>query len=241
MAPALWGPALRGWGGDGTGGHGCVADRFLASSARPWVGGWAQDGPPGSPGLGGSLGRPRQGPWCPGPRSCPSGVPPPAHSPQAVPSACPQAAWSLLHLQEAVAFLQILALPNLCAAATESIFFKNRMDVRKTTIPQNHTQGVDRAGSLALNNRAATSLMGNKNKQPTQGTRAGDFHTQQPPVGTWVPGPRRQECGGPGEDCLPPQPLPGTHPGKGHLEVVPPVEMEEVRSPSPSWGRDPLW
>lgn len=66
-------------GADGSGGHGCVADRFLASSARPWgwAGGWAQDGPPGSLGLRGSLGRPRQGPWQPmqlplrPPASCP--------------------------------------------------------------------------------------------------------------------------------------------------------------------------
>ena len=78
-------PQARIWGprGQGTGGHGCVADRFLASSARPWAGwGWAQDGPPGSPGLGGSLGRPCQGPWCPGSCSCPSGLLPPAHSPR---------------------------------------------------------------------------------------------------------------------------------------------------------------
>lgn len=240
--PCPLGPCSRGVGGTG-----------LAVTAVWLIDFWPHQPGPGRGGAGPRMGhlgpRASGGPWG-GPARV-RGVQAHAAAPRAscllptlpgaVHSACPQAAWSLLRLQEAAAFLRILALPNLCAAATESIFFKNRMDVRKTTIPQNHTQGVDRAGSLALNNRAATSLMGNKNKQPTQGTRAGEFHTQQPPVGTWVPGPRRQECGRPGGDCLPPQPLPGTHPGKGHLEVVPPVGMEEVRPPSPSQGQDPLW
>lgn len=199
MAPALRGPALQA-GGGGRGGRTGVAVTAV----------WLIDFWPHQPGPGGGRAAgPRMGhlgPWASGgpwggparvhgsPCSCPSGLPPPAHSPQAVPSACPQAAWSLLRLQEAAASLRILALLNFCAAATESIFFKNRMDVRKTTIPQNHTQGVDRAGSLALNNRAATSLMGNKNKQPTRGTRAGGFHSSNP---SWYLGPGSQTAGVP--------------------------------------------
>ena len=61
--------------------------------------------------------------------------------------------------------------------------------MRKTTIPQNHTQGVDRAGSLALNNRAATSLMGNKNKQPTGAPGLG-ASTHSAPLPRLVPGSR---------------------------------------------------
>lgn len=98
---------------------------------------------------------PRWATWVPGPRegagwsgaalsgswpgaAVPRRVPPPAASPRALLSACPQVTWSLFNVQEAYgpspeprALIYVLLLG--------SIFSKNRMDVRKTTMPQNHT------------------------------------------------------------------------------------------------------
>lgn len=138
--PCPLGPCSR--GGDGSGGHGCVADRFLDSSARPW-----------------GVGELGQGcaTWVPRPRGVPGAAPPgsvvsrPTQLPLGPPACCPLSPGCALRLPTSRLVTPTfaggggvspdLSLPKLCAAATGSIFFKNRMDVRKTTIPQNHTQG----------------------------------------------------------------------------------------------------
>lgn len=114
---------------------------------------WPIDFCPHQPGPGEGLG-PRWATWVPRPQgslgspvgvvgvqargSCPRSVLPPAVSPRAMPLCCPQVARSLLNLQEAGGISPDSQPPDLCAAV-RSVFFKNRMDMRKTTMPQNHT------------------------------------------------------------------------------------------------------
>lgn len=193
VAPALWGPALG------------VGTRVAVTAV------WPIDFWPHQPGPGG-WGELGQGwaTWVPWPRGVPGAAPPgsvvsrPTQLPLGPPACCPPSRGCALRLPTSRLVTPTfaggsgispdLSLPKLCAAATGSIFFKNRMDVRKTTIPQNHTQGVDRAGSLALNNRAATSLMGNKNKQPTGAPGLGASTCSAAPP-SWYLGPRSQTAG----------------------------------------------
>lgn len=134
MGPASRDPIL---GVDRRGSHGPMANQFLSSSARPQGRAGPKMGHLGPrPGAGAgwsgaALSGSRRG-------SCPSQSPASAVSPRALLSACPQVTWSLLNLQEACgtspeprALIYVLPLWG--------VFSKNRMDVRKTTTPQNHT------------------------------------------------------------------------------------------------------
>lgn len=153
--------------------------------------------------------------------------PPPAHKPP----------WSLLRLQEAATFSG--SQPSMvCAAATESIFVQKQDGCEKNNNTPNHTQGVDQAGSLALNNGATTSLMGNKNKQPTQGAGLGASTAAT----QLVPGSQTQATGVPASwrDCLPPLPLLGTRPGKVTWRWCPHEGMEGGQASQPLPGARPF-
>lgn len=114
---------------------------------------WPIDFCPHQPGPGEGRG-PRWASWVPRPQGSPGspvrvdGVQPGAAAPATsclppslpgpCPSVCPQAARSFLSVQEAGGPSPDSQPPDLRAAA-RTVFFKNRMDMRKTTTLQNHT------------------------------------------------------------------------------------------------------